>query len=128
MESTILLAKVFGIYFLLGGLVIMVRQDYFMPVLGGFAKERLSRLVLGAFELLAALFLVVLHFDFSSLPAAIITLIGISAVCEGLFYFAASDKQADAVIKLFNVKAWYTWGGAFAILLGAYLAWFGFGI
>lgn len=127
MELTILLAKVFGLYLIIGGASIMLRERYFMPVVGAFVEERLTRLVVGILELLGGLFLVVSHTDWSSVPAGIITVFGWVLVIEGTLYLILPDESVEKVIKALNSKYWYILGGALAIFLGTYLAGFGFG-
>ncbi len=127
MELTILLAKVFGLYLIIGGASIMLRERYFMPVVGAFVEERLTRLVVGILELLGGLFLVVSHTDWSSVPAGIITAFGWVLVIEGTLYLLLPDESVEKLIKAMNSKYWYILGGALAIFLGTYLAGFGFG-
>ena len=121
------LARVFGLYFIIAGVVIMFRRAYFMPILGGFVQEKLGRMIWGFVEMFAGLCLVVAHNDWSSPVAGIITFIGWAAVIEGVFYTVASDKAVKWVIDTFNVKAWYIGGGIFSIVTGVYLAGNGFG-
>lgn len=127
MELTILLAKVFGLYLIIGGASIMLRERYFMPVVGAFVEERLTRLVVGILELLGGLFLAVSHTDWSSVPAGIITAFGWVLVIEGTLYLLLPDESVEKLIKAMNSKYWYILGGALAIFLGTYLAGFGFG-
>ncbi len=127
MELTILLAKVFGLYLIIGGASIMLRERYFMPVVGAFVEERLTRLVVGILELIAGLFLAVSHTDWSSIPAGVITAFGWVMVIEGTLYLLLPDESVEKLIKAMNSKYWYILGGALAIFLGTYLAGFGFG-
>lgn len=127
MELTILLAKVFGLYLIISGAVIMVRQRYFIPVVGTFVEERFLRLVLAAGELLVGLFLIIGHNDWTSWPAGIISLFGWWIILESLAYLVLPDALIEKLIRSFNIPSWYTGGGIFAIVIGAYLALFGFG-
>jgi len=128
MLTTILLAKVLGLFLIIAGAAIMFRKRYFVPVIGEFVEERLTRMLMGILELLAGLFLAVAHTDWSSLPAGIISALGLALVIEGTAYLLLPDRAMGWVIRTFNVRAWYVCGGALAILLGAYLAAFGFGL
>lgn len=128
METTILLSQVLGLFLIIVGASVMFRKRYFVPVIGEFVEERLTRMLMGILELLAGLFLVVAHTDWSSLPAGIITVIGYVLVIEGAGYLLLSDRAVAWIIKSFNVRAWYVSGGLLAILLGAYLSAFGFGL
>jgi len=127
MELTILLAKVIGLYLIIGGASIMLRERHFIPVVGAFVEERLTRLIVGMLELIAGLFLVVAHTNWSSLPAGILTVFGWALVIEGTLYLILPDESIEKMIKRMNVTGWYIAGGIFAIALGTYLAGFGFG-
>lgn len=128
MELTILLAKVFGLYSLIGGVAIWLRQRHFAPILGAFVEERLLRVVVGAAELVGGLFLVNTHNVWGSAPEIVVTVFGWLLLLEGLFYMVASDSMIEKMIKMFTRKEWFMWGGIFAFVLGAYLAGFGYGL
>lgn len=127
MELTIFLSQLFGIYALVGGFAILARRRYFLPIVGGFAEERLTRLVVAILELLGGLALVLSHNVWGTLPEIIISLFGWGLVLEGAFYMLASDDAVEALIKQVNVPAWYWVGGVISLVVGAYLAAFGFG-
>lgn len=127
METTILLSKVLGLYLIIGGASIMLRERYFMPIIGGFVEERLTRMLIGMLELLGGLFLVVTHTDWSSLPAGIVTVLGWTLVIEAAAYLLLPDDMIEKGVKMLNSQLWYIAGGVFAISLGTYLAGFGFG-
>lgn len=128
MDLTIFLAQVFGLYLIIGGLVVMLRQSYFVPVVGGFVREKMLRMVVGTLELLGGLFLTLSHFDFSSVVAGIISLFGVLMLVEGVLYLSLADSKVERIIAKINTKAWYTWGGGVSILLGLYLAAVGFAL
>lgn len=127
MALTIFLAKVLGVYLLVAGAALLVRRGYFVPVLGAFVEERPLRMIVGFIELLAGLFLVMAHTIWTPFPAAIISVIGILTALEGLMYLILPDEVIEEWITKLNVPAWYIGGGFIAILLGIYLAGFGFG-
>jgi hypothetical protein len=128
MELTIYLAKVFGIALVIMGAAIMLRRRYFVPVFGAFVEERLTRAVVSMIELVAALFLIVGHNVWSPAPAAIISLVGWMAVIEASAYLLLPDEVVEGIIDTFNKPAWYLFGGLLSIVLGIYLAGFGFGL
>jgi hypothetical protein len=127
MELTVFLSKVFGIGLIIMGAAIMIRRRYFIPVFGAFVEERLIRVVVSLAELIAGLFLVIGHNVWSPLPAAIISFLGWMAVIEATAYLLLPDDMLEKFIGTFNVPAWYLVGGLFTILIGIYLASFGFG-
>lgn len=128
MELTILLAKVFGLYMLISGIGIWTRQRFFMPVLGAFAEDRLVRVVIGAGEIVAGLFLVNLHTVWGTLPETLVTLFGWTMLLEGIYYLLASDNSVEKLVRAFNNKTWFRWSAIFAITVGAYLAGYGYGL
>lgn len=128
MELTLFLAKVFGVYLLVAGATLMVRRGYFVPVLGAFVEQRELRMIVGFVELLAGLFLVMSHIVWSPTPALIITLIGIMTAIEGFMYLVLPDEVIEKWIAKFNVQAWYVCGGLASVVLGGYLASYGFGL
>lgn len=128
MDLTIYLARVLGLFLIVAGFAMVTRRRYFMPVIGSFVEERLTRVIYAFIELLAGLFLVVGHNVWSPLPAAIITVFGWMAVLEAASYLLLPDETIERFVRSFNVPAWYVGGGTVVIALGAYLAGFGFGL
>ena len=127
MAPTVLLAKVLGLFLIIVGALIMARRRYYLPVFGAYPEQRLIRAVVSLAQLLAGLFLVVMHNVWSPLPAAIITIIGWMVVIEGAIYLVLPDDVVGRFIRTFNTERWYLAGGVLAIVVGAYLAAFGFG-
>lgn len=128
METTILLSKVLGLFIAIAGATMMLRKEYFVPVIGLFVKDRLTRIVLAFAELAAGLFLLVQHFDFSSLPAGIITVLGIMMTTESVMYVALPDRFLSKFISKLNNPGFYMLGGLLSSALGLYLAGYGFGL
>lgn len=126
MTLTILLAKVIGIVLVMTGAAILFRRNYFLPVFAAYVEQRLVRTTMSMIELLAGVFLVVGHNRWSPLPAAIITMLGWMAVLESTIYLFLSDRLVAKFIAAFNTPAWYVVGGLLAIVVGVYLAGFGF--
>ncbi len=83
----------------------VLRRRYFMPVLGGFAEARLTRMMYAFIELLAGLFLVVGHNLWSSAPAAIISFIGWMTVAEAAAYLLLPDEAVDRFVRTFNAHS-----------------------
>jgi hypothetical protein len=128
METTILLSKVLGIFLIICGAVVMIRREYFIPLISSFVRERLTRLVMSIIELVAGLFLIFTHNDFSSLPAGIISAFGWIAIIESIIYFAAPDRTLQKMLSRMNSPKLYIFGGLASIALGLYLASFGLGL
>ena len=127
MELTILLAQVIGLYFIICGIGVWLRRRHFAPVLGAFAHDPLTRIVIATLEIIGGLFLVLTHNIWTSAAASIVSLTGWLLLLEGVFYMLASDRTVESMIKNFNKRAWYTFGGIGAIIVGLYLVAYGFG-
>jgi hypothetical protein len=83
-----------------------VRRRYFLPVFASYPDQRLLRAVVSMAEVLAGLFLVVMHNRWSPLPAAVITVVGWLVLLEGLLYLALPDDRVRRFIATFNTEGW----------------------
>ncbi len=128
MELSIFLAKLFGLYFLVAGGIIMMRQKSFMPIFTEIFHSRALLLILGIAELFAGLAIVIAHPIFSATWQGVITLVGAWMAVEGVIYLAMPYTKVSRLMRQFNTPTWYTSGGLVAVVLGAYLAGKGFGL
>lgn len=121
MELTMYLAQVFGLYLILAGVIILIRRSYFAHVVLKIVEDRLARMLLGAMELAAGIFLVTSHNDWSSTPATIVSLIGWLLLGEGLAYLSLSDASLKKHLKKWSRPQYYYIGGVASIIVGCYL-------
>ena len=130
MELTILLSKVFGIYFLIVAVVMFIRHNYMKTLLSSFIEQPMLRFLMGSVILLGGIFLVVSHQDWSTLPAAFISLLGWLTMAKGVLYMSLSNRAVQKWVNFMYHKGGYGWWGSFlALALGLYLtnfvfAWF----
>ena len=127
MDLSIFLAKLFGLYFLIAGGIIMLRQKSFMPIVTEFFGSKALIMLMGAVELVAGLAIVIAHPTLSPDWRGIITLVGWTMVAEGIMYLASPYAKLHKWLRHFNTPTWFTSGGLVAVVLGAYLAGKGFG-
>ncbi len=127
MDLSIFLAKLFGLYFLLAGGIIMMRQKSYMHIMIDVLGNKGLLMVVAACQLLAGLALVIAHPIFTPDWRGVITLIGAWICVEGVFYLAAPHTKITRFVRMFNNSTWYTSGGLLAVVLGAYLAGKGYG-
>ena len=128
MELTILLSKVFGIYFILVAVVMILRRGMLKSILADFDSAPMMRFLFGAFMLIGGLFIVVAHQDWTTTPAAFITLIGWLTVLKALLYMTISNSGVRKWVGWFYGKGWYgVWGPLLTLALGLYLTNFGYG-
>lgn len=127
MDLSIFLAKLFGLYFLIAGGIIMLRQKSFMPIITEFFSSRALIMLMGAIELVAGLAIIIVHPTLTPDWRGVITLIGWTLVVEGVLYLASPYTKIHKMLRHFNTPTWFTSGGLLAVVLGAYLAGKGFG-
>lgn len=127
MDLSIFLAKLFGLYFLIAGGIIMLRQKSFMPIITEFFSSRALIMLMGAIELVAGLAIIIVHPTLTPDWRGVITLIGWTLVVEGILYLASPYTKIHKMLRHFNTPTWFTSGGLLAVVLGAYLAGKGFG-
>lgn len=127
MDLSIFLAKLFGLYFLIAGGIVMLRQKSFMPIVTEFFSSKALIMLMGAIELVAGLAIVILHPTLTPDWRGVITLIGWTLVAEGIIYLSSPYVKLNKFFRSFNTPTWYTSGGLVAVVLGAYLAGKGFG-
>lgn len=126
MEVTIFLAKVFGLYMTIMGVAILFRRKHVMLAIFALAKDRFAQLIAGTVALLVGLFLVNLHNAWYSYPAAIVSLIGWASVLKGVFYLFLPEAHLSKVLHVLSERSWYLIDGILVLLVGLYLANYGF--
>lgn len=126
--TSLYLAQVIGLYLMIGGVVIMLRRSYLIPVVGTFIEERLTRFIWASVELMAGLFFVVGYQDWSSLHGSILTVFGWMLLLEGIMYMVLPDAYVKKFFKVINVRGFYVAGGILSLVVGMYLAGVGFGL
>lgn len=127
MDLSIFLAKLFGLYFLIAGGIIMLRQKSFMPIVTEFFGSKALIMLMGVVELVAGLAIAIAHPTLTPDWRGVITLIGWTMVVEGIIYLSSPYTKLSRFMRHFNTPTWYTSGGLVAVVLGAYLAGKGFG-
>jgi hypothetical protein len=128
MDLSIFLAKLFGLYFLIIGGIVMARQKSLMPVITEMLGSRALVVLVALGELAAGLAIIIAHPVWTSDWQGLITLIGVVMVAESVFYLTIPYTKAVRYVKKFNNPTWYTSGGMLAVVMGAYLAGKGFGM
>lgn len=123
----IFFAKLFGLYFIVIGLLILWRRDALMPAVTRFSQDTGLLLIFSCLEIAAGLALVVAYPAVSlSIPGAI-SLVGYMLVVEGVIYLAAPARFIRSFIALFNKPVWFVVGGILSVFAGIYLTGKGFG-
>mgnify|MGYP001599795850 CR=1 FL=1 len=126
MELTVLLAKVFGLYMVIVGVAILMNRKHMMLAIIAIAKERFAQLISGIVSVLLGLLLVNIHNDWSSFPACIVSLIGWTILVKGCFYLFMPEARLTRLVHVLTERSWSMIDGVLAVIVGLYLAGFGF--
>jgi len=84
METSILLAKVFGVYLVVIGISLLINRKSFQEVMGSFAKSPGVLFLGGVIALLFGLFIVNIHNVWKFYWVVIITIFGWASLIKGL--------------------------------------------
>jgi len=122
------IAKLFGLYLIIMGVLVLARKRSLMPGIMEIAKSRALTIVLGALEIGAGLAVVLSFTEVSMSPRGIISLIGYMMIVEGVVYLSLPMKSIQKMVRSFGNKQWFMASGIVAVLSGIYLAGFGFGL
>jgi len=128
MTLTLLLAKVFGLALIAVSIALLTKRDFFAKITRDFLQQDLLRLVISFSELVAGLFIVIGHNFWSPLPAAVITVLGWVFVLEGGSYLLLPEKYTARFINAVNRPYFFLASGIIGLVLGIYLADYGFGL
>lgn len=115
------IAQVFGLYCIILGAIIILRQKTVMRALADLANQRAALLLFGCLELLGGLALAVAFVDAGGNKGTALFVLGCLMVIESVFYVAASASLIKKVIRWFNHPWWYWTGGLLSIALGVFL-------
>ena len=127
MDITLLLAQIFGLYFLIVGVVLVVRHKTLPQIINSLLTNEGLMFFAGVFILLLGLLLVLVHNSWEAGLAWIITLIAWLTLIKGVLYMLFPSVLAS-IANWFNTRGLYAWGGVVAIIVGLYLTSQGFGL
>ena len=128
MALTLLLAKVFGLALVAIGIALIVYRDHYAQITRDFLQQRLLRTVISFSEMVAGLFIVVGHNVWSPVPAAVITALGWMFLLAGASYLLLPEKYTSRFINAVNRPQFFIANGVIGIVLGIYLADYGFAL
>lgn len=128
MTLTLLLAKVFGLALTAIGIALIVYRDHYAQITRDFLQQRLLRTVISFSEMVAGLFIVIGHNVWTPVPAAVITFLGWMFLLEGASYLLLPEKWTARFINAVNRPHFFVASGIIGIVLGIYLADYGFAL
>ncbi len=125
METSLFLAKFFGLYLTIIGLVIVVRRDFVQKAISSFLENTAIIFWAGIMALVFGLLVLIAHPVFTFGWKGLITLFGLLAVLKGILRLFMTDKE-----KIWLGNWWkgnkISYAGYILILCGLYLAYHGF--
>jgi hypothetical protein len=125
---TIFLSKLFGLYFILVALPMMLHKQAVVEMVTRLLRDPLTMFVLGVFALLGGLAMVLAHNIWSGgvLPV-VLTIVGWLALVKGLlFLLLFSDDAAGFYLGTLHFSQLFYLYMAICLALGAYLTYGGF--
>jgi len=121
MDLSLFFAKLFGFYFLIVGIIVLLRRDEFIPAIRGFIKEQPLLICVAFIEIIAGLAILLTHHILTPDFRMAITLIGYWIVVEGILYLLLSKKVMAKLIRVFNKPSMYVASGIICIVFGGWL-------
>ena len=128
MELTLLLAKMFGAYFVIMALAIFMRKQEWKNFFHEFLNNKHVSFVLGFLILVLGMILVSIHNVWDAgFNTTLITVFAWLTLIKGISFFLLPRKVFDRWVKYFLGKGFTSWmTGVF--VLGVYLLMFGYGV
>jgi len=123
-----LLAKLFGLFFFIIGVLLLARRRYFEAIAKGFAKQDLLLYFAGLLNLILGLLLVLNHNVWQDSWRIVISVVGWLVLLKGLFILFFSEIVAKLLKWICKYNNYFYFAGAIAILLGLYFLYQGFWI
>jgi len=121
MELSLFLAKIFGLWFLIVGIVFIWRRKSLMSAIEDFADNRALVFVFAILELFAGIALITSHNIWEVNFQGVLTILGWWIAIEGFIYLLLPMKRIKRMVKYFNRPGWYISGSLLSIILGVYL-------
>lgn len=125
MELSLLLARLFGFYFLIVGCFWILRRNYMPQVFHDYYKSPALVVVTGILSLLIGLLILLVHPVFEWNWRISITLIGILSTFVGLMRLFVRDFGKERAVNLLHAPAYHVLG-VVMILIGLFLAYHGY--
>lgn len=128
MLLTLFLARVIGVYMIIGGAAVLADRRRIMAAIVALTHERFAQLMAGVFAVFFGLIVVNLHNVWTTLPASLVSLTGWLALLKGILYLVLPEAQMEKMMKMFMDRKWYLIDGILVLLIGAYLAGYGYAL
>ncbi|MEM1282439.1 MAG: hypothetical protein AAGG81_02680 [Chlamydiota bacterium] len=125
MDISIFLAKVVGLYLILGGLLAACKYNTIKEVISDYFDSPALVLIGGTMSIIIGLLMVVSHSIWEINWKIVITLTGYLTLLKGILHWFFADAAASWASKCAAGK-FYLYASIVMIMLGIYLTYFGF--
>jgi uncharacterized membrane protein YkgB len=126
MALTTYLAKLFGLYVALMGVVMIVKPRAMRELMAAFVDQRALLYLLGALRVLIGLAIVLGHNRWSGTLPTIVTLLAWITLVRGLAMLLVPPETERKMLACFQRSGPYYAAAIIAIVLGLWLAYAGF--
>jgi hypothetical protein len=129
MDTTVFLGKLFGLFYLITGVAMLVRTKEFGKVMDDFLKNAYHTYFTGFLLVVMGLTAVLVHNVWEgSTYVVVITVLAWLVLLKGVSYMILPSSALTSWVRWFEAKNWYTVGGVVALLIGLYLSSQAFGL
>lgn len=129
MNVSIFLAQALGIYFLVVGILLLVRRQNMQAMVNDFFNNSALKFLGAVIALILGILMVISHniWDGAGWQTAI-TIIAWLTFLKGIFYLFATDNLFNGFVRVVNKANVFLIGGIVSIILGGWLSFVGFGL
>ncbi len=128
MEITLLLARIFGPYFLLAAVMVFLNRKELMVNVEAMYQERFAQWLAGMIATLGGIAYINIYQDWSSFTSGLLSMLGWLVLIKGLLYAFIPRVRLAKLTGILDERSWYTMDGILAFLCGLYLTAYGYGI
>lgn len=125
METTLLLAKLFGVFFLAAGFGLLLNHKHYQKVYADILKDKKCHFFLGMMLIVVGLVVVLYHNIWAWEWPALITLFGWAMLIKGTF-FLVFPQTLEAFKNMFKGSWVIVIAGGVYVALGIVLGYYGF--
>jgi hypothetical protein len=118
---TLLLGQVFGIYFALTGLSMLIYFRELKEAVEEFAMSKMLFYLTGHFLFVIGLLVVLLHTSFDGILAIMVTILGYLTLLKGVLILLLPHSWVGSLTLFFNKTGWYITTGILSIAVGGSL-------
>lgn len=125
MDISIFLAKAFAIYFVIMGLIMLIRRKVFQEALTQLTNNRGSIFLIAIVTLILGIILVLFHPEFTKDWRSVITVLCWLTLLKGIVNLLIPEKMLLISQKLLANRVFYYIDGVIILALGVYLGYCG---